>query len=461
LIETTFAVAETGHPRKWWILGAVSAGLILGILDASVVNIAVPTLMEDLPASVAEVSWVLNVYNIVQAVLFLSLGRLAERYGQRLIFISSLVIFTLFSLGCGLASSVDQLIVLRIGQAVGAAGMVPVSLIILLSAFPRHQHGLATGLWGAIGTLAAIIGPPLGGVLIEYASWSWIFFMNVPIGIVAVAVSVAVVPELRRDQDGAGIDLPGILLSGVALGCLILAIVEGNNWGWTSPAIIGLFVTAVVLGGAFVWWERRCPRPMLDLALFRIRPFSAANVMTIIGSIGMSGGTLMLVLYMVDVLGFTVFWAAIGMIPMAAVAFVMSPFTGRLVDIFGPRYLAAAGAVLFALAFLLFAQLDAEATLWSIAWRQVILGLAMSFNMPPLTAAGLTSLPQRSSGVGSGTISTARAFGGALGVALLLAIYESTQSYTWPFIAAAIISLAALPLAFLLGRRLGAALTEE
>ncbi len=164
---------------------------------------------------------------------------------------------------------------------------------------------------------------------------------------------------------------------------------------------------------------------------------------------------------MVNVLGYSALEAAIGMIPMAAVAFVLSPFSGRMVDVFGPRQLAAVGSLLFSLAFFLFAQLDAEATLWSIAWRQVLLGLGMSLTMPALTAAGLTSLPHRSTGVGSGTVSTARAFGNALGVALMLAVYESAGGFSWPFIVAAIISLAAVPLAFFLGRRLGDHRAEE
>ena len=210
----SLGAADTGHPHKWLVLVAVSTGLILGILDASVVNIAIPTLMSGLSASVSEISWVLNAYNVAQAVLFLTFGRLAERFGQRVVFIGSLVVFTVFSLACGLSPNVEWLIVFRIGQAVGAAGIVPVSLIILLSAFPQREHGLATGLWGSLGTVAAIIGPPIGGVLIQYATWNWIFFMNVPIGIVAIAISLLVVPELRRDEDGAGIDLPGILLVG-------------------------------------------------------------------------------------------------------------------------------------------------------------------------------------------------------------------------------------------------------
>jgi EmrB/QacA subfamily drug resistance transporter len=453
----SLGAADTGHPHKWLVLVAVSTGLILGILDASVVNIAIPTLMSGLSASVSEISWVLNAYNVAQAVLFLTFGRLAERFGQRVVFIGSLVVFTVFSLACGLSPNVEWLIVFRIGQAVGAAGIVPVSLIILLSAFPQREHGLATGLWGSLGTVAAIIGAPIGGVLIEYATWNWIFFMNVPIGIVAIAISLLVVPELRRDEDGAGIDLPGIVLSGVAIGCLILAIIEGADWGWGSAREIGLLVSAVVLSVGFVLWEKRAPRPMLDLALFRITPFSASTLMMIVGAVGMGGGMLLLVLFMVDVLGYSALWAALGTVPMAAVACVVSPFSGRLVDRVGPRQLAAVGAILFSLAFLLLAQLDSQSTFWAIAWRQVILGLGMSFTMPALTAAGLTPLPETSKGVGSGTNSTARAFGTSLGVALLLAIYQSVQSYSWPFIVAAIICLLSLPLAFLLGRRIGAA----
>ncbi len=447
-------MAGAGHPHKWLVLTAVSTGLILGILDASVVNIAIPTLMTGLSATVAQISWVLNAYNVAQAVLFLTLGRLAERFGQRVVFIGSLIVFTVFSLACGLSPNVEWLIVFRIGQAVGAAGIVPISLIILLSAFPPREHGLATGLWGSLGTLAAIIGPPIGGVLIQYASWRWIFFMNVPIGIAAVGIAVFVVPEFRRDAGGAGIDLPGIVLSGAAIGCLILAIIQGDSWGWGSASVIGLLVAAVALNGLFLWWERRAPRPMLALGLFRITPFSVSTAMMIIGGIGIGGGMLLLILFMVNVLGYSALWAAIGTVPMAAVAMVLSPFSGRLVDRIGPRQLAALGAILFALAFILLAQLDEGSSLWDISWREAILGFGMSFTMPALTAAGLTPLPETSKGVGSGVNSTARAFGNSLGIAVLLAVFQAVGRYSWPFIVAAIICLLSLPLSFFLGRRI-------
>ncbi|MBN1460742.1 MAG: MFS transporter [Armatimonadetes bacterium] len=267
----SFAYGDRSGIQKWLVLAAASTGLILGILDTTVVNIAVPALMRDLQASVMQVSWVLNGYSLGQAALFLTLGRLAERYGRRLIFVSSLVLFTLFSFACGLAPSVGWLVVFRVGQAVGAAGIVPISLIILLSAFPPAQHGLATGLWGAFGTLAGIIGPPVGGLLLQYASWRWIFFINVPIGIVAIGVSLLVVPELRRDTRAGGVDCLGIALSAGAIGCLILAIAEGNDWGWSSPTVLGLLAAALIFGSLFVWLEGRTKQPMVPIALFHVR----------------------------------------------------------------------------------------------------------------------------------------------------------------------------------------------
>lgn len=414
---------DQGHPRKWLILVTVSLGLVLGILNVSLVNIAFPALVREFDSTVGEVSWVVNAFSITLAVLLLSYGRLADRYGQRRVFVSALLVFTLASLACGLAGSVSQLIAFRVVQAMGSAGIVPISLIILLSVFPRHQHGLATGLWGAFGNVAAIVGPPVGGVLIEYASWHWIFFMNVPVGIAALVMAFLFVPEVKRDVAGSSLDFGGIGLSALALFCLTLGIIQGNAWGWGSAAVLGLLMGAVLSLGLFLLWQNRARSPMLDLRLFKISPFSAANAMGVVGGIGMAGCTLLIVLFMINVLGYSEWQAALTMIPASVVSMILSPFAGRLIDRVGPRYLGAAGTVFFAVAFLLFAQLRPDSSFFDVAWRQVFIGMAMSVHMPALTSAGLTSLPLRSSGVGSGMISTARQFGNIFGVALLLAIY--------------------------------------
>jgi EmrB/QacA subfamily drug resistance transporter len=530
-----------GHPRKWLILLTVSLGMMLGVFNIALVNIAVPALVRDLGSTVGGVSWVLNAFNITQGVLLLSFGRLADRYGQRRIFLISLAVFTLFSLACGFAQNVEQLIIFRIFQGIGSAGMVPVSLVILLGAFPRRQHGLATGLWGALGQAAAILGPPVGGLLIGYASWHWIFFMNVPLGVIAVVTGFLFVPEMRRDAESPGLDLPGIGLSAATLFCLTLAIIQGNTWGWRSVEVLALLAGFVVLLAAFLVWEYRSRSPMLNLRLFRIRPFSAASGMSLIGGVGMAAG-LMQILLMINLLGFNETKAALVMIPASCLTLVLSPFAGRLVDLFGPRYLGAIGAVFFVAGFALFSTLRADATVGALVWRTLFIGFAMAVSMPALTAAGLGSLPLRSSGVGSGMISTGRQVGHVIGLALLLAIYghaavaatdttvtratayvatredlspalreeivrlvernaeetgkaeaaaggffdpaaglddtlagrvdagtvasleagfstiakdESGRAYMWPFLMGALVELLALPLAFLLGRRLG------
>ncbi|NLV71849.1 MAG: DHA2 family efflux MFS transporter permease subunit [Actinobacteria bacterium] len=548
IVEADETEPDQGHPRKWLILATVSSGLVLGILNVSLVNIAIPALIEEFGTTVSGASWVVNAFNITQAVLLLSFGRLADRYGQRRVYLTALSIFSLASLACGLAGSVDQLIAFRVLQAVGSAGIVPISLIILLSVFPRHQHGLATGLWGAFGNAAAIIGPPVGGALITYGSWHWIFFMSLLVGIVAAILAFLFVPEMRREAAGSSLDGGGIGLSAAALFCLTLGIIQGNSWGWRSAQVLGLLAAAVVFLVAFLLWQNRARSPMLNLSLFRIRPFSAANAMGVVGGIGMAGSTLLIVLFMINVLGYSELQAALTMIPASIVAMILSPFAGRLIDRLGPRYLGAVGTIFFAVAFFLFSQLRSDSSFWDVIWRQLFIGVALSVHMPAITAAGLTSLPLRASGVGSGMISTARQFGNILGIALLLAIYghaalagteatvvrateyvvtrqdlsaevkeeatrviernaeeggaaaaasgsffdpaaglsdafggrvsaevtdsldadltaiaqsEMGRSYMWPFLVAAMFAVFGLPLAFLLGRRLGEAREPE
>jgi len=199
-------------PRKWLVLITVSLGLFMALLDATIVNIAVPAIMADMGAGVARVSWILNAYNLGLLVLILAIGRFSDRLGQKRVFLFGLVVFTGFSLACGLSPSIGWLIAFRVGQSVGAAALIPVSLSILLGAFPQRQHGLATGAWGGIGAVAAAAGPTLGGLLTQYANWNWIFFVNVPIGLAAIFLVLAFVPEHRRATSG-GFDPVGVGVS--------------------------------------------------------------------------------------------------------------------------------------------------------------------------------------------------------------------------------------------------------
>ena len=243
---TADIVDGEGHPRRWLILAAVSLGMFMTLLDVTIVNIAIPAVIRDFDTTVANATWVVNAYSLTLAVLFLSMGGLADKLGRRQVFLVGLTIFTVFSLLCGLAPSIGWLVVFRVGQGIGGAAMTPLSLAILFSVFPRRQTGMAFGIWGAISASAAAVGPSLGGVLIEYGSWHWVFFINVPVGLGALLFGWAVIPKVREALAGTRIDYVGVAISAVGLFCLVLGLIKANDWGWSSSRIVALFALAFV-----------------------------------------------------------------------------------------------------------------------------------------------------------------------------------------------------------------------
>lgn len=418
---------QKAHSNKWLVLATVSLGLFMALLDATIVNIAVPAIMSEMDARVSEVSWVLNAYNLGLLVLILAVGRLSDRLGQKRVFLAGLVLFTGFSLACGLAPSIGWLIAFRIGQSLGAAALIPVSLSILLGAFPKRQHGLATGVWGGIGAVAAALGPTIGGALTQYASWNWIFFVNVPIGVAAVLLLLAFVPEHRRATSG-GLDPLGVALSAAGFFALTLALIQGNEWRWTSPVILGLLSGAAVLLTAWVVWELRTPSPLFDLRLFRDRVFAGASGGMLVMGLAMMGSMFLLVIYMVNVLGYSELEAAVAVTPMPALGAFLAPLVGKLLDHVSPRVPAAMGMVAMAAGLLLLRQLEPDATLWDVSWRTLLLGAGLGFAMPSLAIAGMSAVPHHAGGAGSGVINWARQMGFVLGVALLVAVFSQSMT---------------------------------
>jgi EmrB/QacA subfamily drug resistance transporter len=418
---------DQGNPRKWWILAAVSIGMFMGLLDVTIVNIAMPAIISDLHTTVTHASWVLNAYSLVLAVCFLSMGRVADRYGLKRVFLFGLVTFTLASMACGFAPTIDWLIAFRAVQGIGGAALLTISLPIVLGAFPRRQQGMAVGLWGALGTAAAAVGPVLGGVLVTYGHWSWIFFVNVPIGVLALVICGIVLPRsAKQERRPGGLDFPGIVISGVGLFMLTLGLVQGNEWGWTSGAVIGLLVAAAATFPLFMWWETRTASPMFPVNLLRIRSFTAANSSIMFIGLAMGGTFLMVVIFLVSVLGYSELRAAMALTVMPVIALIVAPNAGRLNDRIGPRIPAAVGAACFAVGLALLAQLGGGTTLWDVMWRVAFLGIGMGLAMPTLSAASMASLPTEVRGVGSGSLNTMRQVGFTLGVALVVAIFTHT-----------------------------------
>src|SRR5919202_1243573 len=279
----------TDDNRRWWTLVAVAFGLFMIMLDNTVVNVALPSIRADLGISISELEWVVNAYALTFGVLLLTGGKLADLLGRRAIFIAGLVLFTGASLWCGLAGGAESLIAARTVQGIGAALMNPATLSIITATFPPRQRGMAIGIWAGVSAMALAIGPLVGGILTEKIDWSWIFFINIPIGVVGIAAARLFVDESRDTSHEQRLDLPGLLTSGAGLFALTYALISTNHHPWGSARVLGLLALAVVLLALFVLLELRQRIPMLDLSLFRSRTFAGANVVMLLVGLAMFG----------------------------------------------------------------------------------------------------------------------------------------------------------------------------
>jgi EmrB/QacA subfamily drug resistance transporter len=409
----------TDENRRWWTLVAVSFGLFMIMLDNTVVNVALPSIRSDLGISVSELEWVVNAYALTFGVLLLSGGKLADLLGRRTIFIAGLVIFTGASLWCGLAGGAASLIAARTVQGVGAALMNPATLSIITATFPPRQRGTAIGIWAGVSALALAIGPLVGGLLTERISWSWIFFVNIPVGVLAIVAARLFVDESKDTSREQRLDLPGLLSSGIGLFALTYGLIETNTHAWGSARVLGLLAIAAVSLTAFVVIEMRGRVPMLDLSLFRNPTFSGAN--TVMGLVGLAmfGIFFFNSLYLQNVLGYSAIKTGATFLPMTLLIILVAPMAGRISDRIGPRWPMGAGMALLTGSLLLFGTLDEHSTFWNILPGLLVGGLGMAITMAPTTAAAMSSVPVDKAGVGSAVINSMRQVGGSLGIAIM------------------------------------------
>ncbi len=408
--------------RKWWTLAAVAFGLFMIMLDNTVVNVALPAIQEDLGADLSELEWIVAGYALTFAALMLTGGKLADLLGRRLIFVVGLAIFTVSSLGCGLADSSELLIAARIVQGVGAALMNPATLSIISATFPPHQRGMAIGIWAGVSALALAIGPLVGGLLTQHASWHWIFFINVPIGLVAIVASFVLIDETKDTSEEQRLDLPGLLTSGIGLFALTYGLIEANTYGWTSGRILIAFAVAAVALVSFVLLELHQRTPMLDLSLFRNSTFAGANAVMLLVALAMFGVFFFVSLYMQNVLGYSAVQAGAAFLPMTLLIVLIAPIAGKTSDRFGSRWMMAAGMLLLAVQLSYFSRLGVEEAYLTLFPAMVIGGVGMALVMTPAAAAAMSGVPVDKVGVGSAVLNSARQVGGSIGIALIGAI---------------------------------------
>ena len=407
--------------RKWFTLAAVSFGLFMIMLDNTVVNVALPSIQQDLGTDLSSLQWIVTGYALTFAALMLIGGKVADAYGRRLIFVIGIAVFTSASLWCGLADSGDELIAARVLQGAGAALMNPATLSIIAATFPVQQRGTAIGIWAGVSALALAIGPLVGGLITEHLDWSWIFFINIPVGIVAIVVSFLFIDE-SRDESHVRLDLPGLATSAVGLFALTYGLIEANTYGWTSTRILGAFTVAGTAILAFILLERYQRAPMLPLDLFRNRTYAGANLVMLLVALAMFGVFFFLSLYMQNVLGYTAVQTGAAFLPMTILIILIAPIAGKTSDRFGSRWLMTAGMVLIAVQLLYFSRLGVDASFWDLLPAFLVGGVGMALTMTPSAAAATRSVSVDKAGVGAAVLNASRQIGGSLGIALIGAI---------------------------------------
>ncbi len=418
-----------GNP--WVILLVVSLGFFMTLLDLTIVNIAIPDMITQLHASLDDALWVINAYALVLAVLVITAGRLGDLIGPRIMFSSGIAVFTAASAACGLAPSPGWLIGFRAAQGLGAAMLMPQTLTIITNTFPPERRGAAFGIWGAVAGVATIAGPTLGGLLVTTFDWRWIFYVNLPIGVLVLLITPVIIPDLRLGRRHR-IDVPGVLLASAALLAICYGLVEGQRYDWgkinsflSIPLILGAGVVLLLVFAA-VQWLTQDREPLVPFALFRDRNYSVVNWVSGVLAIGMMGIFLPFTIYLQSVLGFSALKAGLTMAPASLVSMFVAPVAGRMTDKIGGKYILMSGLTLFALGMGWMALIAQPDSAWpSFVAPLIVAGIGMGCTFAPLITVAMRNIDPRMAGAASGVLNTVRQVGLVIGTAAVGALLQN------------------------------------
>jgi len=421
-------VAGGSRSKRAAVLTVICMGQFMVLLDNTIVGAALPDMQQRLHLELTGLQWIVDAYVLVVAMLLLSGGVFADRFGRKRVFLAGVAVFTAASGICFLASSIGWLITGRALQGIGAAALSPASLALLAAAYPVPRERVkAIGLWAGVSGIGLAAGPVAGGVLADAFGWPAIFLVNVPIGVVLLLAGLRILGE-SRSPSAPAIDIPGTLLSVLGVGALTYGLIEGGSRGWTSPAILGSFAAATVLLAVFVVVESRREAPMLPLRLFGRRLFTVANAAMVVVGFALMGSSFFFSQFFVSVQGSSILRAGLQTLPATLAMVVVSPWAGRLAARFGFRSVVTVGLALAGAGLLVLGFVQADTGYLNVWWRLAVVGIGFALTMSPLTGAAIQAVGSQEVGLASGISSTTRQIGAVLGVAMLGAVVRARES---------------------------------